>query len=252
MLLGDNQKEEIEKKIKANRLEYFNANSRKEKKRIKEKDKKLRNELAEAMKLSGFDDDVAEKIAKWDPYNINHSADWFDPEYMFMVTGGFNIIIGNPPYINVENLEPNIKKYLFEHYKTCKGRTDIYIAFIEVTMKLLAPYGVFSYIIPYSFTNQNYGSLSRKMLIENYFVREIVDTSKYFVFETANVKNVILSIIKCKNKEATSIKIAKSKTNFIDNSFIVNCINQKLFLEMKKYRFETKDISQALKLKSTN
>ncbi|MDP8204772.1 MAG: DUF4391 domain-containing protein, partial [Candidatus Tenebribacter mawsonii] len=98
MLLGDDQREEIEKKIKSNRLEYFNANSRREKKRIKDKDKKLRNELAEAMKFSGFDDEVAQKIASWEPYDINHSADWFDPEYMFMVTGGFDIIIGNPPY----------------------------------------------------------------------------------------------------------------------------------------------------------
>jgi len=163
---------------------------------------------------------------------------------------GFDIVIGNPPYINVENLDNNIKKYLFKNYKTCKGRTDIYIAFIEATMKMLTLNGGFSYIIPYPFTNQNYGCLSRKMLIENYFVREILDTSKYFVFETANVKNVILNVVKCKNRERTVIKIAKSKNNFTDNSFKVNYLNQNLFAELNNTRFETKDISQALKLKS--
>ncbi len=161
MLLGENQRVEIEKKIKSNRLEYFSANSRKEKKRIKAKDKKLRTELAEAMKLGGFKDEVAEKIALWNPYNINHSADWFDPEYMFMVIGGFDIVIGNPPYINAINLKansPSIRKNILEsgQYLTLFKKWDIYIVFIEKSIQILSKKGISSMIVPYSLTNQSY------------------------------------------------------------------------------------------------
>ncbi len=235
--------------------EYKRIDKRQEKiKAQKEFIKQLENNLR--IKQNGLNKDavlhVAENIASFDPYDQNHFANWFEPEWMFgkELEKGFDIVIGNPPYVNVENLELSTKKYLFEHFETCKGRTDIYIAFIEKTMYLLKQNGVFSYIIPYSFTNQNYGSLSRKMLIDKYFVREILDTSEYYVFETAIVKNVILSVVNCKNKETTSIRIAKSETNFFDNSFIVKNINQNLFLGLKDYRFETKDITSSLNLKS--
>ena len=59
----------------------------------------LRGKLAEALGEAGFPDDVARKIADWNPYDQNASADWFDPEYMFNVRDGFDIVIGNPPYV---------------------------------------------------------------------------------------------------------------------------------------------------------
>ena len=163
--------------------------------------------------------------------------------------GYFDIVIGNPPYINVENLDINTKKHLFENYETCKGRTDIYVAFIEKAMQLLNTNGNVAYIIPYPYTNQNYGSLSRKMLIDKYFVREIVDTSEYYVFENASVKTIIISINKSVNKEKTRIRIAKTKENFEEKSFTEFTLNQTEFLELKEYRFETKNITDALKLK---
>ena len=125
--------------------------------------------------------------------------------------GGFDCIIGNPPYVNVENLSPETKSYLFEKYKTCKGRTDIYVAFIEKSNSLVKENGMVSFIIPYAFTNQKYGEEARKMLINNYFINEIIDISNYYVFEQAVVKNIILSYLNRKAKSGTEIKIVKSK-----------------------------------------
>jgi adenine-specific DNA-methyltransferase len=192
--------------------------------------------------------------AQWNSYeNIfkNKKVEFFNPTFFFpSAKKGFDIVIGNPPYVNVENLNDVTKKYLFDNYKTCKGRTDIYIAFIETTMKLLKEKGSFSFIIPYPFTNQNYGALSRKMLIEEYFIQEIVDTSEYYVFESAVVKNIILRVVKTQTEKPTTIKIAKSQNDFFENSFKTTLINQNKFLELKDYRLETKDISIALELKS--
>jgi len=240
----------LETELKKVRSKLFSAKSKDTKIKYRQRDEELRNHIAEELEKSGWKGDTAQKLANWDPYNQNASSSFFDPEWMFDIQNGFDVILGNPPYVNVENLEVNTKKYLFENYETCKGRTDIYIAFIEKTMNLLKQDGVFYYIIPYPYTNQNYGSLSRKMLIDKYFVREILDTSEYYVFETAVVKNVILSVSKCRKKETTTIKIAKSETDFFDNSFTIYNLTQNLFLELKDYRFETKDISQSLKIKS--
>jgi len=164
-------------------------------------------------------------------------------------SGGFDIVIGNPPYVNVENLKINIKNYLFKNYDTCKGRTDIYIAFMEKALNLIKENGVCSFIIPYAFTNQNYGSLMRKLLVDKYFVKEILDTSEYYVFENAVVKNIILSVIKTENQKNTTIKIANSDKNFQQNDFKVFTLNQSTFSNLKDCRFETKNISNSLLLR---
>lgn len=163
---------------------------------------------------------------------------------------GFDIIIGNPPYVNVENLSDELKQYLFENYETCKGRTDIYIAFLEKALSLLKDNQTYSFIIPYAFTNQNYGSLLRKKLIEKYFIKEILDTSEYYVFENAVVKNIILRIQKTENKERTTIKVVESGRDFQNNEFQTSTLNQKVFLDLKDFRFETKNISNFLSLKN--
>ena len=224
MLLGDNQREEIEKKIKSNRLEYFNANSRSEKKRIKIQDKILRNELAEAMKFSGFEDNVANKIASWEPYNINHSADWFDPEYMFMVTGGFDIVIGNPPY--GAKISSAHKKYFDKTYYSCqtiknkrKGNIDTYIVFIEQGLRLLKNGGSLNYIVPLSIT-----SSESNISLHNYIKKNcsVAYFSNYSVrpqpiFLNAVVNTSIISIIKSDSSE-TSIFSTKMYRKSDDNT----------------------------------
>ena len=59
----------------------------------------MRHELADALREADFPAEDANKIALWDPYDQNASAGWFDPEYMFGVDGGFDVVVGNPPYV---------------------------------------------------------------------------------------------------------------------------------------------------------
>lgn len=190
----------------------------------------------------------ADTLIQWNPYDQNSSSPFFDPEWMFGVAT-FDVVIGNPPYVNVEKIDEKTKKILFEQYQTCKGRTDLYIAFIEGLLKQLNNSGFLSFIIPYSFTNQNYGSLLRKLLIEKHFINEIVDTSNYMVFESAVVKNIILSIQKNKTNSKTRIRIVESDKNFKEKVFKEHSINQDVFLQLKGNRLETKQFEHLLKLK---
>ena len=162
--------------------------------------------------------------------------------------GGFDIVIGNPPYINVENLDEKTKEYLFEHYSTCQGRTDIYIGFIEKAIALMNSNGRTSFIIPYSYTNQNYGELSRRLLAERHSIEEIVDTSNYYVFDNAVVKNIIIRFGKSKG-DSTLIRIAENKECFEKSYFENRDISTKTFLQLKNCRIETKPFENILGIK---
>lgn len=228
----------------------FKIDTNKEKRELLKKSNKqlLKKIELETNKQHFADTSEANALIKWNPYDQNTSSPFFDPEWMFGVEK-FDIVIGNPPYVNVEKIDEKTKKILFEQYQTCKGRTDLYIAFIEGLLKQLNNSGFLSFIIPYSFTNQNYGSLLRKLLIEKHFINEIVDTSNYMVFESAVVKNIILSIQKNKTNSKTRIRIVESDKNFKEKVFKEHSINQDVFLQLKGNRLETKQFEHLLKLK---
>ena len=98
--LTSNRARDLEQELRDNRERHFHATTRQRKRACKRKDEELRAELATELKHFGMSDTDAERIARWDPYDQNATADWFDSEWMFGVMEGFDIVIGNPPYIN--------------------------------------------------------------------------------------------------------------------------------------------------------
>ncbi|NMB80347.1 MAG: class I SAM-dependent DNA methyltransferase, partial [Ignavibacteria bacterium] len=100
-LVGD-EVENLEKELFDVREEIFYTNSRKEKIELQKREKQLRKKLKIALQQSGFQNDVAEKISGWDPFDQNTHSDWFDNEWMFGLKSGFDIVIGNPPYIQLQ------------------------------------------------------------------------------------------------------------------------------------------------------
>ncbi|MBC8527469.1 MAG: Eco57I restriction-modification methylase domain-containing protein [Candidatus Cloacimonetes bacterium] len=187
-----------------------------------------------------------EEIKNIDVPGPNEHFEWHvNYSEIFQAKGGFDVVIANPPYVNIERLDDKLKQYIFLHYQTCSGRTDIYTAFIENSLAIIKDSGLLTFIIPYAFTNQKYGTKLRKHLIDNYFISEILDTSDYFVFETANVKNIVLRVQKTKNVRNTTIKRAESADDFQRCSLSTFFLDQQQFLDLKDYRFETKYLPEA-------
>ena len=100
--LISNKAQNLEQKLRDNRERHFHATTRQRKRACKQRDEELRAELATELKHSGMPADDAESIAHWDPYDQNATADWFDSEWMFGITEGFDVAIGNPPYIQLQ------------------------------------------------------------------------------------------------------------------------------------------------------
>ena len=89
----------VEKELEEARRRHFTARTPKTKDKYRKLDSELRVELGGLLKDLGFPNETTEKVANWDPYDQNATATFFDPEWMFAVKSGFDVIVGNPPYV---------------------------------------------------------------------------------------------------------------------------------------------------------
>ena len=81
------------------RRRHFTARTPKTKEKYRDSDAQIRYDLSELLKRGRFPSETAEKFAFWDPYDQNVTADWFDAEWMFGIRKGYDVVIGNPPYV---------------------------------------------------------------------------------------------------------------------------------------------------------
>jgi adenine-specific DNA-methyltransferase len=200
--------DKIEANLKKVRHRLFSAKTPATKRKLREEDQRIREEMGELLVQSGWGNESARQLAAWDPYNQNVSSGWFDPEWMFGVDpstssgqGGFDVVIGNPPYISAPTMVTNyadFRKLIVESkkYNTLYQKWDLYIPFMELGLQSLNSNGVFSMIVPYPFTNQTYGLKLRELIINDYCLKEIVDLNGTKVFENATVSNCIPFITK--------------------------------------------------------
>ena len=113
--------------------------------------------------------------------------------------GGFDCVIGNPPYVNAKvlvELFNNVRQYLAKSYKFLYQKWDLYVAFIERALSLLKKNGLNSMIIPYPFINQIYGKVLRTHIIKNHKLISVLDLSNVKVFKDAVVTNIVYCVEK--------------------------------------------------------
>lgn len=146
--------------------------------------------------------------------------DWEEEFEEIFDNGGFDVIIGNPPYVSIENIKSPEKEYLKRNYKSEK-RFDMYVLFIEKTLKLLKDYGLHSFIIPDKFCNQNYASIVRNTLLENVSIEQIVDFRMFKLFNRATVKNIVYVIKNVSPKANHKILIIRPNIEDMESENIV-------------------------------
>ncbi len=142
-----------------------------------------------------FDSDFeyARKIISWKPYDQNASADFFDPEWMFGIRDGFDITIGNPPYVRADSGEEHLKmRQKIEdsnQYETLWEKWDLYIPFIERSYKLLKPEGFTAMIVSDAYCHSKYAQKSQSWFLKNSRILRLDFLSKIKIFDAA-VRNV--------------------------------------------------------------
>ncbi|MBP8967570.1 MAG: Eco57I restriction-modification methylase domain-containing protein, partial [Paludibacteraceae bacterium] len=183
----------LEEELFKVRERIFYTNSWFEKHDLQLKLSDIRNKLKAELAKVGFPNDKAEKITQWDPFDQNTHADWFDPEWMFGVKDGFDIVIGNPPYISTKGISENDKKILEKQFGFAD---DLYNHFYFKGMELLKENGILSFISSKTFWTIQTKKNLRELILKNRLL-QLFDTAN--PFDASMVDTCVILIQKCPN-----------------------------------------------------
>ena len=174
------------------RRRHFTARTPRTKERYRKQDADLRAEISAILQRDGFPSETTQKIAHWDPYNQNASADFFDPEWMFGITDGFDVVIGNPPYISHDKISKQLKAKIKNGYQSYQPFADIYCYFIEKAIDLQNEGGILSFITSNSYLRAEYGAPIRNLLQSKNILLRMLNIEDSQVFESAIVNVSII------------------------------------------------------------
>ncbi len=148
--------------------------------------------------------------------------DWQAEFPQVFAKGGFDIVIGNPPYVNMVNiLDENQRKYYQKNYKTVKNKSDLYSIFTEKASKLIRENGLFGFIFPNSWMGTESFSSFREFLAHDVKVTKLVQLPPG-VFEDATVTTVLCFYTNCKPTEEDNIIIETCENKeFVSKGFIL-------------------------------
>ena len=188
------------------RHEHFMAKSASAKRRLREKDQELRKKLAKLLADdNNFAPEDAIQLAAWNPYDQNAVSKFFDPEWMFGLSEHpFDIVIGNPPYIQLQNNGGELAKlYADCGYKTFARTGDIYCLFYERGQQLLKDGGHLCYITSNKWMRAGYGEKTRDFFAKSTNPQLLIDFAGVKIFESATVDTNILLFSKSANQHKT-------------------------------------------------
>lgn len=230
----------LKTKLQKVRHEHFTAKTVYQKNKLRDRDKQLRDELAQMLS----DDNIiasedAKQMAAWNPYDQNSRSSFFDAEWMFGIKDGFNVVIGNPPY--GATVPEEEKKYYRKYYDSAKtyngvkGSVDTFCVFIERGFNELKENGVLSFIVPMSITSSDAMEQLHKKLLKNcdkVWISSYGDRPKR-VFENAEQQVSIISFVR--TNTPTSKLYMSGINKRISSETISELINKITFVDAKEF-----------------
>lgn len=172
---------------------HFAAKRFADKRKRKEKILRLRDELATLLKAElTLKPGDAERMTAWDPFDQNRHADFFDPEWMFGFQSGFDIVIGNPPYVRQESIKEDKPRFK-PHYVTYNGTADLFVYFYERSFQLLNPHGCLSFITSNKWFRAKYGTALREYMVTHTELRQIIDFGDEAVFDALAYPTIVIA-----------------------------------------------------------
>lgn len=192
LLAMDDDVADLRQQLRTVRHDYFTVRGREAKRALKTRDAQLRARLGKALTrtLPGPD---AQRLAAWDPYDLRGSADFFSPAWMLGVDEGFDVVIGNPPYVRQEKFSDQ-KPRLQQHYPlTYTGTADLYVYFYDRALQALRPGGVLCFITSNKFYRAGYGGKLRGLLASTTTLHRLIDFGDAPVFDAIAYPTIVVA-----------------------------------------------------------
>lgn len=151
---------------------------------------------------------------------LTSEFNWHTEFPEIMQNGGFDVVIGNPPYVRLESIKEVSESLSKLNYKTFEKRGDLYCLFVEKGIDILKEKGLISFIMPNKWLQASYGKSLRAFVL-NYEIRELIDFGDFQIFDGATTYPCIFIIKKDVPKEEIKVSVLKenNKENFYANVF---------------------------------
>ena len=197
--------------------QYYSCCDHSKKKELRDK---ISDTINKQLSVQNFDHDILRELRTLDLAGNDHFFlwhTWFSD--VFSREGdkkGFDIVIGNPPYISAleakKIIDPIIRQAYKDKYQSACGTYDMYVIFIELGLRLLAKNGILVFITPSKYLSAEYATTLRTFILENYSLDMISDFSDIRVFESAGVSTMISQFSNNKQHNKVEFKTYKSLT----------------------------------------
>jgi tRNA1(Val) A37 N6-methylase TrmN6 len=197
---GELTDQEIEKKqqeLLVLRHKHFSARKVDEKIALREQDEVLSKYLADLLKENRFYSAVdAAQMAAWNPYDQTKPSDFFDAYWMFGIKDGFDVVIGNPPYIGEKGhktlFEPVKNSILKEFYV---GKMDYFYFFFHLAINILQSHGILSFITTNYYITATGGKKLRQDLKTRTSLLYLVNFNEFRVFDSAQGQHNMITVL---------------------------------------------------------
>ncbi|MDD5338544.1 MAG: N-6 DNA methylase [Dehalococcoidales bacterium] len=188
--------------------------------------------------ISGTEEELKKYFGE--TWKEKRAFDWKEEFKEIVNNGGFDIVIGNPPYIQLsmdEKIQQGLKSYLLDKYKSSMGRLNTFGFFTKRGINLLKDSGYLGFIVPNTILTQDYYEELRKNIVESCAIKDIVCFDE-LPFKDAIVENVVLILQKNKSEEIRNRnKVAVYKVNEELSFKHSKSIAQTLFNQSNKFSF---------------
>ncbi len=182
---------EKEQELDDVRRRIFTARTPKTKDKYRSRYTEIRQEICKLLIDLGLERGIAGKIASWDPYDQNKIADWYNSERMFGIMDGFDIVIGNPPYI-----KEYTDKKAFDGLRDSpyyKGKMDIWYMFACEGLDLVKEgQGLVTYIAQNNWITSDGASKMRNKVIQDAQILSLVDFGSFKIF-SSGIQTMIMA-----------------------------------------------------------
>lgn len=195
------------------------------------------------------------QLKTFHPFDAESTASFFDTEFFFGFSK-FNVILGNPPYIDLKlmtRVMPEARQKINALYDSATGSWDLFVIFIERSLNLLEKDGVVSMIVKNQLLESGYSKAIRRIM-GKYRVDSIIDYSAVQVFKSAAVYPVVFQVTKTNQKAPVMIEVATpsledNEISAIEKDIFYSESNWGSFFTSKANRLFTERFNDFKKLK---